>query len=174
MKDAFFNVKAKYWEAPTWRLVARFRGFHSVGAWLAELGAEDARRHVEAAEAARQAERKRLPLARAWKAGTFGVNLWRETRFVEVEVEGLISPPFGVYRFHKAYSLAHLPTGHTLFNSARRRDCQQLAAELATCDVSWDETNGERLSRAPGIEAVKAILTRFEREKAERYKTKYY
>jgi hypothetical protein len=174
MKDSFFNVKAKYWEAPTWRLVARFRGFHSVGAWLAELAAEDAARHVEAAKAAYRAEREKLLPPRAWKPGTFGVNLWRETRFVEVEVEGLVSPPFGIYRFHKAYSLAHLPTGHTLFNSPRRRDCQHLAAELVTCDVPWDETNDERLSRAPGIEVAKAILARLEREKQERYQTKYY
>ncbi len=163
MGDSFFNVRAKHWQAPTWRRVARYRGFHSVGAWLATIASDAAALHAEAAAAWAKAEREKLPPRLPWRPGRFGVNLWRETRFVEVEHEGLVSPPFGIYSWLGGYSLAHTPTGHSLINLRRRRDCQTVAAELALCTANWHETDGERVLVGPGREEVRAVLDRWRR-----------
>ncbi len=159
--DSFFNVRAKHWEAPTWRRVARYRGFHCVGAWLASLAGEAALADAQVAAAWLEAEAKKEPPRLPWRPGRFGVNHKQETRYVEVEQEGLVSPPFGIYRWLTGYSLAHIPTGHSIINMRRRRDCQRIAAELALCAVDWQESDGERVFVGPGREEVLKVLARW-------------
>jgi hypothetical protein len=56
----------------------------------------------------------------------------------EVEVRGVASPPFGIFRgtsygpdTNKLRTLVHLPTGRVIATLRRSQQCRALAAELA-------------------------------------------
>jgi hypothetical protein len=125
LKLASFTVKASMPQSIRWKLAAEAEGFRSAGAWLA--AAADAYLKVRA--------KAGLPLPLAWHRGTFTARLMDGR---EVEVRGVVSPPFGVFRGtshgpdrNMLRTLTHLPTGNVIATLRTSRQCRALAAEVA-------------------------------------------
>lgn len=125
MKTASFHVRATPAQATAWNRAAQAEGHRSAGTWLA--AAADAYLRVRA--------KAGQPLPLAWHLGTFTAHLMDGR---ELQVRGVVSPPFGVFRGtshgpdrNKLRTLVHLPTGRIIATLKSSRQCRALAAELA-------------------------------------------
>jgi hypothetical protein len=125
VKVASFTVHATAEQSVRWKRAAESEGHRSAGTWLA--GAADAYLKVRA--------RAGQPIALAWHRGAFMARLMDGR---EVQVRGMVSPPFGTYRGNshgpdgnKRRTLVHLPSGRVIATLRSSRQCRALAAELA-------------------------------------------
>ncbi|HEY0513212.1 MAG TPA: hypothetical protein VGH73_14990 [Thermoanaerobaculia bacterium] len=125
MKVATFTVHATALQSARWKQAAEAEGHRSAGTWLA--AAADAYLKVRA--------RAGQPIALAWHLGAFTARMMDGR---EVQVRGMVSPPFGTYRGNshgpdgnKRRTLVHLPTGRVIATLRSSRQCRALAAELA-------------------------------------------
>jgi hypothetical protein len=125
MKVASFTVHATAEQSVRWKRAAEAEGHRSAGTWLAL--AADAYLRVRA--------RAGNPLPLAWHLGAFTARMMDGR---EVQVRGMVSPPFGTYRGNshgpdgnKRRTLVHLPTGRVIATLRSSRQCRALAAELA-------------------------------------------
>jgi hypothetical protein len=125
LKVATFTVHATALQSARWKQAAEAEGHRSAGTWLA--AAADAYLKVRA--------RAGQPIALAWHLGAFTARMMDGR---EVQVRGMVSPPFGTYRGNshgpdgnKRRTLVHLPTGRVIATLRSSRQCRALAAELA-------------------------------------------
>jgi hypothetical protein len=125
LKTASFHVRATAAQAVTWNRAAEAEGHRSAGTWLA--AAADAYLKARA--------RAGHPLPLAWHHGAFTAHL---TDGRELQVRGVVSPPFGIFRGtshgpdrNKLRTLVHLPSGRIIATLKSSRQCRALAAELA-------------------------------------------
>ncbi len=125
MKVASFTVHASPEQSIRWKRASEAEGHRSAGTWLA--AAADAYLRVRA--------RAGQPLPLAWHAGTFTARMMDGR---EVQVRGVVSPPFGVFQGNshgpngnKLRTLVHLPTSRVIATLKSSRQCRALAAELA-------------------------------------------
>lgn len=132
MKTASFTVRATMAQSERWKRAADLEGFRSAGAWLAE--AADAYLKVRA--------RAGRPLPLAWRLGQFRVILMDGS---EIEVQGKVSPPFGIYQGtshgpdgNKLRTLVHLPSRKVVATLRSSRQCRALASELAPVMIRGD------------------------------------
>jgi hypothetical protein len=123
---AAFTVRATAEQSVRWKRAAEAEGHRSAGTWLAS--AADAYLRVRA--------KAGLPLPLAWRRfSRFRVLLMDGS---EVEVRGVISPPFGIFQ-GSAYgpngnlgrTLVHLPTRRVIASLKTSAECRTLAAEIA-------------------------------------------
>jgi hypothetical protein len=125
VKVASYTVHADAQQSVRWNRAAEGEGFRSTGTWLAM--AADAYLRVRA--------RAGQPLPLAWHHGTFTAHLMDGR---ELQVRGVVSPPFGVFRGtshgpdrNKLRTLVHLPSGRIIATLKSSRQCRALASELA-------------------------------------------
>lgn len=125
VKVATFTVHATAEQSVRWKRAAEAEGHRSAGTWLAL--AADAYLRVRA--------RAGQPIALAWHLGAFTARMMDGR---EVEVRGMVSPPFGTYQGNshgpdgnKRRTLVHLPSGRVIATLRSSRQCRALAAELA-------------------------------------------
>ena len=125
VKVASFTVHATAEQSVRWKRAAESEGHRSAGTWLAL--AADAYLRVRA--------RAGHPLPLAWHLGVFTARLMDGR---EVQVRGMVSPPFGTYRGtshgpdrNKLRTLVHVPTARVIATLKSSRQCRALAAELA-------------------------------------------
>lgn len=125
MKVASFTVHADIRQSARWKQAAEAEAFASVGAWLAR--AADVYLRVR--------DKAGLPIPLAWHLGAFTV---RQIDGRELEVRGMISPPFALYRGtaygpdrNKRRTLVHLPSGQIIATLKSSRQCRALASEIA-------------------------------------------
>jgi hypothetical protein len=161
-----FTVDADRERAELWRVAAAERCM-SVPSWLADT----ADTHLR--ELARTGRATPLP----WHPGRFLVRLTDTSRSpsvaADVEVPGLISRPFGIFRGTArgvgapgsgTHTLAHLPTRRTIATLPLRKSCMALAAELAGLEIDWQETDPERvLVGAPDQGKAQALIRLYEK-----------
>ena len=139
----------------------------SVPSWLADTADAHLRELARTGRA--------TPLS--WHPGRFLVRLTDTTRSpsvaADVEVPGLISRPFGIYRGTThgvgapgsgTHTLAHLPTRRTIATLPLRKSCMALAAELAGLEIDWQETDPEKvLVGAPDQGKAQALIRLYEK-----------
>jgi hypothetical protein len=132
VKTATFTVHATEAQSARWKQVAATEGHAAVGTWLA--CAADAYLKMRV--------RGGLPLPLAWRRGQFSVILMDGS---EVEVQGMVSPPFGIFRGsshgpdrNKLRTLVFLPVRRVVATLRSARQCRLLAAELAAVLVRGD------------------------------------
>ncbi|MFL6195198.1 MAG: hypothetical protein ACJ75H_13570 [Thermoanaerobaculia bacterium] len=125
MKVATFTVHATAEQSIRWKRAAESEGHRSAGTWLA--AAADAYLRVRA--------RAGQPIALAWHLGAFTARMMDGR---EVQVRGVVSPPFGVFQGNshgpdgnKLRTLVHLPSSRVIATLKSSRQCRALAAELA-------------------------------------------
>jgi hypothetical protein len=125
LKVASFTVHATAEQSIRWKRAAEAEGHRSAGTWLA--AAADAYLRVRA--------KAGHPLPLAWHLGTFTARLMDGR---EIQVRGMVSPPFGFYRGtslgpdrNKLRTLVHVPTARVIATLKSSRQCRTLAAELA-------------------------------------------
>ena len=125
LKVASFTVGATLEQSIRWKRAAASEGFRSVGVWLSR--AADAYLRVRA--------KAGLPTPLSWHLGAFLVVLMDGR---EVEVRGMISPPFGTFQGtcagpdgNNRYTLAHLPGRRIVATLKTARQARALASELA-------------------------------------------
>lgn len=133
MKIASFTVRADARQSIAWKRAAESEGFASVGAWAAPA--------LDAYLKARTRAGRPIPLC--WHYGRFKVRLMDGR---EVEVQGLVSPPFGTFQGSAAgpdrnhpRTLVCLRTGRVIATLKTTRQCRELAAELAPVWVRDDQ-----------------------------------
>ena len=158
-----FSVRVRTEAAAHWRTVARYRGFPSVGAWLAALGEQDSRRDRGAAGRWAEEEAKRQGPRLSWVRGRFAAAAEKRTRLVDREVAGILVAPFGIFREDESFTLVHLPTGRHLLSLPRRKDCQEAAEELLAQNLAWHASDPYKVMVGPGVEIARAILARARR-----------
>jgi len=139
LKTASFHVRATTEQAARWARAAEAEGHRSAGTWLAE--AADAYLKARA--------RAGRPLPLAWRRGHFRVLLMDGT---EVEVRGMVSPPFGEFQGSGAgrdrnrfRTLVHIPTMRIIATLRSARQCKTLASELAPV-YARDEATAEGIT----------------------------
>jgi hypothetical protein len=161
-----FTVDADRERAELWRVAAAERCM-SVPSWLADTADTHLRERARTGQA--------TPLS--WYGGRFVVRLTDTSRSpsvaADVEVPGLISRPFGIFRGTARglgapgsgmHTLAHLPTRRTIATLPLRKSCMALAAELAGLEIDWQETDPERvLVGAPDQGKVQALIRLYEK-----------
>ncbi len=132
MKVASFTVRATEAQSVRWKRAADAEGYASAGSWLAD--AADAYLKVRA--------KTGLPMPLAWHLGRFRVVLMDGR---DVEVRGMVSPPFGVFQGtsdgpdgNKLRTLVHLPGRKVVATLRSSRQCRALAAELAPVMIRGD------------------------------------
>jgi hypothetical protein len=166
-KTVSFTVNADREQAERWGEAAAQGAIASVSSWLAETA--DA--HLR--ELARTGRATPLP----WLRDCFRVTMTDTSRrpeiVTDVEIQGFISGPFGIFRGSGRgvgspgcgeHSLAHLPTRRVIATLPYRRSCMALAAELAALRIDWRETDPERvLVGAPDQSKAQALLRLFEK-----------
>ena len=126
MKVASFTVRATLAQSERWKRAADLDGYASVGSWIAD--AVDSHLKTRA--------RMGRPLPLAWRrSGHFRVILMDGA---DVEVRGVVSPPFGVFQGtadgpdgNHLRTLVHLPTRRVIATLRSSRQCRTLAAEIA-------------------------------------------
>jgi hypothetical protein len=126
LKVASFTVGATQEQAIRWKRAAEADGHRAVGSWLAV--AADLYLKVRA--------RAGNPIPLAWQRGTLWVFL---VTGAEVEVRGMVSPPFGIFAgtrggydgHHERRSLVHLPSRQIIATLRTARQAKALACELA-------------------------------------------
>ncbi len=107
-----------------------------------------------------------LPLRLKWKRGVFVVMIAPGREPEPAEVEGIFSPPFGIYHgdiygqdilgTRRRFTLSLLPCRQRIATLTMQIDCKRLALELAALRVTWDapdaqDIHGEDLPRAREI-----------------------
>jgi hypothetical protein len=141
-----------------------------VGVWLAALADAQARELAEAAGRWQEEQaRSTPPPALVWHRGRFGAAVPVGERLAEVEVEGWIGGPFGIFREPKEvgvpqahpFTLVHLPTGRHLLHLARRQDCIAAAEELVQLQVAWSSTDPETVMTGPDVASARAVFARW-------------
>jgi hypothetical protein len=161
-----FKVDADRERADLWREAAAERCM-SVPSWLADTA------DVHLRELARSGRAKPL----LWDRGRFLARLTDTSRrpeiVADVQVPGLVSRPFGIFRGTARglgapgsgeHTLAHLPTRRTIATLPLRKSCMALAAELAVLEIDWQETDPERvLVGAPDQKKVLALIRLYEK-----------
>jgi hypothetical protein len=161
-----FTVDASRERAELWREAAAERCM-SVPSWLADTA--DA--HLR--ERARSGRATPLP----WHPDRFVVRLTDTSRSpsvaADVEVPGLVSRPFGIFRGTTrgvgapgsgAHTLAHIPTVRTIATLPLRKSCMALAAELVRLEIDWQETDPEKvLVGAPDQGKAQALIRLYEK-----------
>jgi hypothetical protein len=161
-----FTVDADRERADLWREAAAERCM-SVPSWLADTADAHLRELARTGRA--------TPLS--WHPGRFLVRLTDTIRSpsvaADVEVPGLISRPFGIFRGTArglgapgsgSHTLAHLPTARTIATLPLRKSCMALAAELAGLEIDWQETDAEKvLVGAPDQGKVQALIRLYEK-----------
>jgi hypothetical protein len=161
-----FTVDADRERAELWRAAAAERRI-SVSSWLADTADSHLRELARTGRA--------TPLL--WDRGRFLVRLTDTSQnpsvAADVEVPGLVSRPFGIFRGcgrgvgapgSGAHTLAHLPTARTLATLSLRKSCMALAAELAGLEIDWQETDPERvLAGAPDQGEAQALIRLYEK-----------
>jgi hypothetical protein len=126
MKVASFTVGATQEQAIRWKRAAEADCHRSVGTWLAM--AADLYLKVRA--------RAGNPIPLAWQRGRFRAILGTGE---EVEVRGMVSPPFAIFAgtlggydgHHERRSLVHLPSRRIIATLRTARQAKALASELA-------------------------------------------
>jgi hypothetical protein len=125
LKTASYHVRATPAQAAAWNRAAESEGHRSAGTWLA--AAADAYLKVRA--------RAGHPLPLAWHLGQFTARLMDGR---ELQVRGVVSPPFGIFRGtshgpdrNKVRTLVHLPSGRIIATLKSSRQCRALASEIA-------------------------------------------
>jgi hypothetical protein len=138
---ATFTVAASVEQGAAWKRAAELAGHLSIGTWLAEAADVHARPRPRALPAVPTAlvAPSPSPISLSWRrGGRFPVVLEEDGQ--EVEREGIISPPFGIFRGHgggrawegsKAYSLVYIPERRILGSFRFVGKARALAAELA-------------------------------------------
>ena len=161
-----FTVDADRERADLWREAAAERCM-SVPSWLADTA------DVHLRELARSGRATPLP----WHRDRFLVRLTDTSRSpsvaADVEVPGLISRPFGIFRgtarglgapgsgSHNPRPPPHRPDHRHALPCGR---AAALAAELAGLEIDWQETDPERvLVGAPDQEKVQALIRLYEK-----------
>jgi hypothetical protein len=141
LKVASYTVHGDKQQSVRWNRAAEGEGFKSTGTWLAM--AADAYLRVRA--------RAGHPLPLAWHQGVFTARLMDGR---ELQVWGMVSPPFGTFRGtshgpdrNKLRTLVHLPSGRIVATLKSSRQCRALAAELAPVLL-----RGEQPDSAPIVE----------------------
>jgi hypothetical protein len=161
-----FTVDADRERAELWRVAAAERCM-SVPSWLADTADAHLRELARTGRA--------TPLS--WDRGRFRVRLTDTSRSpsvaADVEVPGLVSRAFGIYRGTTrgvgapgsgTHTLAHIPTGRTIATLPLRKSCMALAAELAGLEIDWQETDPERvLVGAPDQGKAQALIRLYEK-----------
>lgn len=140
MKFAAFTVRATMPQSIAWKRAAEAEGFKSAGAWIA--GAVDAYLKARA--------RAGRPLPLTWRRfGRFRVVLMDGS---EIETNGAISPPFGIFRGTEGgprrmtgRALVHLPSRRIIATLGSAGQCKELAAEMAPV-LLRDEAGALRLA----------------------------
>ncbi|HEY2293073.1 MAG TPA: hypothetical protein VGM86_20400 [Thermoanaerobaculia bacterium] len=165
-KAESYTVDANHVQADLWREAAAERCM-SVPSWLADTADAHLRERARTGQA--------TPLS--WHSDRFLVRLTDTSRCpsvaADVEVPGLISRPFGIYRGTTrglgepgsgTHTLAHLPTRRTIATLPLRKSCMALAAELAGLEIDWQETDPERvLVGAPDQGKAQALIRLYEK-----------
>ena len=162
-----YTVPASPEQGERWEAAAAVQGERNVGAWLAVTA--DA--HLQ--ELARSG--RATPLS--WFRDRFPVTITDTSRRPEVvadiEVQGIVSGPFGIFRGSGRgagapgsgeHSLVHLPTRRVIGTLPLRKSCMGLAAELAALRIDWQETDPEKVvGGTPDQEKAQALLRLFEK-----------
>lgn len=138
---AHFTVAASVEQSARWKRAAELAGHLSIGTWLAEAADVHARPRPRALPVVPSSlvAPSPSPISLSWRrGGRFRVVLEDGE---EVEREGLVSPPFGIFRGHggggqvwegsKAYCLVYIPERRILGSFRFATKARQLAAELA-------------------------------------------
>ena len=128
LKVAHFTVQANMEQSVRWKQTAEAAGHLTVSTWLAE--AADSYMHARA--------RSGPPIPLSWRrSARFRVVLLDGE---EVEVRGMVSPPFGIFKgdiagtgasAYPPYVLVYLPERRILGTFRYAETCKALAAELA-------------------------------------------
>ncbi len=165
-KATSYTVDANHEQVDQWGAAAVERCM-SVSSWLAHAADAYLRELARTGRA--------TPLS--WHPGRFVVRLTDTTRSpwvgVDVQVQGLVSRPFGIYRGTTrevgapgsgTHTLAHIPTGRTIATLPLRKSCMALAAELAGLEIDWQETDPEKvLVGAPDQGKAQALIRLYEK-----------
>jgi hypothetical protein len=132
LRVAHFTVAANVEQSARWKQAAEAAGHLAVGTWLVEAADAYLKATAPGADVERQAPR---PLPLAWHSAQFRVIL---ASGKEVEVRGMVAPPFGQFQGTTAGPsnntgrvLVHLPTGRVLASVRGAQRVKDLAAELA-------------------------------------------
>ena len=141
LKVASFTAHATIDQSTRWKIAAEADGHRAVGSWLAE--AADCYLKARA--------RAGNPIPLAWHRGRFRVLLMDGT---EIEVHGMISPPFGQYQGtckgsdeNAKRTLVHIPSGRIIATLRTARQCKALASELAPVYARDDATTAGVVER---------------------------
>lgn len=147
LKVATFTVHASQEQAIRWRRASEAEGFRSVGVWLAR--AADAYLRVRA--------KAGIPTSLAWNHGRFFITLRDD---LNVELRGMVSPPFAYFRgtnqgpnANKCYTLAHLPGKRIIATVRTARQARALASELAPV-YARDEAGASAIAERHQQESV--------------------
>jgi hypothetical protein len=154
---ATFSVSATVEQGAAWKRAAELAGHLSIGTWLAEAADVHAQPRPRAAPAvpASLVAPSPSPISLSWRRSSRFPVVLEDGQ--EVEREGLVSPPFGIFRGHggggqvwegsKAYCLVYLPERRILGSFRFATKARQLAAELAPTLLRGapPETAGEGL-----------------------------
>lgn len=165
-KATSYTVDGNHVQADQWGAAAAERCM-AVPSWLAD------RADAHLRELARSG--RATPLL--WDRGRFLVRLTDTSRnpsvAADVEVPGLISRPFGIFRGTARgvgapgsgdHTLTHLPTARTIATLPLRKSCAALAAELAVLEIDWQETDAEKvLVGAPDQGKAQALIRLYEK-----------
>jgi hypothetical protein len=160
-----YTVTARREQAERWEAAASVAGLGAVGSWLAETADAHLRELVRVGRAA--------PLT--WLRDRFRVLVTDTTARPEVarevEVAGLVSGPFGIFRGDgrgvgepgcSLHSIVHRPTRRVVATLPLRKSCMALAAELAALRVDWRETDPEKvLGEAPDKVKAQEVIRLF-------------
>ncbi|MEA2691386.1 MAG: hypothetical protein QOJ16_773 [Acidobacteriota bacterium] len=141
MKAAHFTVAADIEQSARWKQAAEVAGHLSIGTWLAEAADVHAQPRPRAAPAVPPSlvAPAPSPISLSWRRGGRFPVVMEDSE--EVEREGIISPPFGIFRGNggggqvwegsKAYSLVYIPERRILASFRFVGKARKLAAELA-------------------------------------------
>ena len=141
MKVAHFTVAADVEQSARWKQAAEVAGHLSIGAWLAEAADVHARPRPRALPAVPPSlvAPAPSPVSLSWRRGGRFRVVMEDGQ--EVEREGIISHPFGIFRGHggggqtyegsKAYCLVYLPERRILGTFRFANKARGLASELA-------------------------------------------
>jgi hypothetical protein len=148
---------------PAWSQVARYLGHRETRAWVRSVVAD-------ALESSPLRFVPILPLD--WHRGTFQpIRTDDGKTYARLDVRGLVSGPFGIYRGgdlireperETGFTLAHVPTGRRLASLDRVRSCKRLAEELAPLRMGWHRDDPEKVGGVD-VPRVNALVTKYER-----------
>ncbi len=134
-KVAHFTIAASVEQSARWKQAAELMGHLSIGTWLAEAADTFMEARTRAAGSGAGAV---PPIALSWRrGGRFPVVLENGE---EIEVTGMVSPPFGIYHGHsrgpvdvgvKPYTLVYVPERRILATFRHVDKARALASELA-------------------------------------------